>query len=316
MEDIIIIGAGPIGLYAGILASLHSLKGIIIESSSSLGGQLAELYPEKAIVDLPGFTSITASAFIKNLLAQYNSRENKPEIHLSESVTGFNKKEDGSYEVVATRGTYFTKTILLATGMGNFSPRLIGLPDEKKYKNIIYSLKDKETLKDKKVVILGGGNSAVDFDLLLAPIVSELSIVHHRDEFRAQGESVEAMKKTKTKIYLSYSISALIGEGDVLKEIEIKNAKDNSTSKISLDVLFVNYGMVPGKNVFPVEKNGTDIKVTDAYKTSLDNVFAIGNSTNYPGKVKNITCGMGEAVIAITKIDQIVNPSKNIPIHF
>lgn len=315
MNDIIIIGAGPIGLYAGILAALHDLKGIIIESQEEVGGQLSALYPEKDMIDLPGFKKITAKEYIDVLLDQYNSNENKLAIHLSETITQIEKVED-YYVVKTNKDRYETKTILIATGMGAFTPRKIGLPNEGQFKNIIYSIKNKDQYENKKFAILGGGDSAVDWGLMLEPICEQVSVVHRRNEFRAQSLSVEKLKASNANVLTPYQVSELIGDGDKLKSIVLSNVETNETKTIDVDVLFVNYGMVPSPNTFPVEKIGNNIKVYDYYQTSLENVFAIGNIIQYNGKVKNVTSGLGEAVIAITKIDQIINPNKNIPVHF
>jgi thioredoxin reductase len=315
MEDIIIIGGGPIGIYAGTLASLHNLKGIIFEAKKTLGGQLSALYPQKAIIDVPGQDSITAQGLIDLLEKQLLDKPNHPEIRTGESVMDFMKKEDG-FTVQTNLGSYETKTILIVSGMGNSLPRKMGLAGEDNYKNIMYSIADKKIARGKRVVILGGGDSAVDMANMLAPLASSLAVVHHRNEFRAQSSSVDELKKTQAKLYLPYSPSELIGEGDSLKSLQIKNTETGEEKELPLDLLLVNFGMAPSQNNFPIEKNGINIKVGASYQTSMENVFAIGNTVEYPGKVKNITCGLGEAVVAVTKIDQIVHPGKNIPIHF
>ena len=139
MDDIIIVGAGPIGLYGASLAALHLLKGRVIEGSTNVGGQLSSLYPEKAIVDLPGFASISAQGFIDKLMKQYEDNVNKLSLHLNETVLSFEKK-DSYYLVTTSKGTYETKCILLNTGMGSFSPRKTGLANEDNKNNIIYSI--------------------------------------------------------------------------------------------------------------------------------------------------------------------------------
>jgi len=316
MLDLVIIGAGPVGLYAAHLAALHNLSGVVLEARDNFGGQLSNLYPQKDIIDLPGFSRITAQGFIDNLSKQIDSRENHLKIELMESVTNF-EKIDGGYKIVTLNNNiYEAKCILLVTGMGTFTPRKIGLPNEGQFKNIAYAVKNKEIYKNKKVVVLGGGDSAVDLTLMLNPLVSDISIVHRRDEFRAQASVVDELKASKAHIYTPFNVTKLIGNSDVLTGIEITNNVTNEVKTIELDNLIVNFGLIPGVNKFNVEKKGPNILVKDSYQTSLENVFAIGNCINYPGKVKNITCGLGEAVVAITKIDQILNPNKNIPVHF
>ncbi len=313
MKDLVIIGAGPIGMYAGILASLHNLDALIIESQDNVGGQLTSLYPEKNIIDLPGFDKITAKGFIDKLINQYNSLNIKPKLLLNEEVKNFIKNND-SYKVITSKQEIDTKCILLATGMGVFSPRKIGLENENNFNNIIYSLKDKSQYKDKKVAILGGGDSAVDWALMLSDIAKQVYIIHRRNEFRAQSSSVEMLDKKGVNKLTPYNVTKLNGSNNV-KSIEITNL-NGEVKEIEVDAVFVNYGMIPSPTFFPIEKEGNTIKVGDYYQTSAENVFAVGNIINYKGKVKNITCGLGEVVVAITKIDQIIHPNKNIPVHF
>ena len=168
--------------------------------------------------------------------------------------------------------------------------------------------------KNKTVAVLGGGDSAVDWALMLSEIAKKVYIVHRRNEFRAQSSSVEDLDKHGVVKLTPYNVNKLNGN-NTCTSIEIKNL-NGEIKTLDIDAVFVNYGMVPSPSNFPVEKIGTSIKVYDFYMTSLDNVFAIGNIAHYQGKVKNITSGFGEAVIAITKIDQIIHPNKNIPVHF
>ena len=315
MDDIIIVGAGPIGLYGATLAALHLLKGRVIEGSTNVGGQLSSLYPEKAIVDLPGFASISAQGFIDKLIEQYEDNANKLPLHLNETVLTFEKK-DSYYLVTTSKGTYETKCILLTTGMGSFSPRKTGLANEDNKNNIIYSITSSSLYKGKDMVILGGGDSAVDWAIALKEVAASVTIVHRREEFRAQSSSVEKMERLGVNVLKNQAVISLNGEGDKLESITIKYNADGKEQTIPLDFLFVNYGQVTTKDSFEVEKLNNLIVTKDNYQTSLENVFACGNIITYPGKVKNITCGLGEVVVAITKIDQIINPNKNIPIHF
>ena len=316
MLDIVIIGAGPVGLYASTLASLHNLKGVVLESRDLIGGQLSNLYPQKEVVDIPGFKSITAEDFVSALLNQNNERANRLDIKVNETVLSCEKSEQG-YLVKTDSNEYETRTVLIATGMGKATPRTMGLENEEKYSNIFYSVKDKYIFKDKDVVIMGGGDSAVDEAIMLQPIAKSVKIVHRRNEFRAQSCSVTLMKDQGVETFVPYSGKKLIGSDDKVIKLILKNMEDDSKEiEIETDAIIVSYGMVAAKNNFEIDKFGQDIKVFETYMTSKENVFAIGNAINYPGKVKNITCGLGEAVVAITKIDQIINPGKNIPVHF
>ena len=314
MEDLIIIGAGPIGLYGATLAALHNLKGKIIESTSKVGGQLSSLYPEKNIIDLPGFTKITAQDFINNLEDQFLSNSNHLELKLNENVINFEKIDDVIY-VYTNKETYQTKCLLITSGMGLFTPRKIGLENESNISNIIYNVESKDSLKNKDVIILGGGDSAVDWALLLEDVANKVTIIHRRNDFRAQSGSVEKMENSSINILRNKGVVSAKKESEkcilVIEDNETKKLED-----LSCDIVFVQYGQVPSKGNFPVIKKNNLIEVNVSYETSLENVFACGNICIYPSKVKNITSGLGEVTTAITKIDQIINPNKNIPIHF
>lgn len=314
MEDLIIIGAGPVGLYGATLAALHNLKGKIIEASNQVGGQLTSLYPEKNIIDLPGFESVTAQEYINKLESQFLSNPNHLDLLLNENVINFSKNENG-IEVTTSKGTYETRCLLITNGMGLFTPRKIGLDNEDEIDNIIYQIDSKDTLKDKDVVILGGGDSAVDWALLLEDIAKSVTIIHRRNDFRAQSGSVEKMESSSIKVLKNKGVlSACKSNSKCILTIEDNESKIQE--EIKGDYIFVQYGQIPSKDNFPIEKKGGLIITKEAYQTSLENVFACGNIITYPNKVRNITAGLGEVVIAITKIDQIINPTKNIPIHF
>lgn len=198
--------------------------------------------------------------------------------------------------------------------MGVFAPRKIGLDNENQFKNIIYSIQNKNLYKDKEMVILGGGDSAVDWANTLSSICKKVTIIHRRDEFRAKEEAVKQMLMNNVNILKPYQIKAIKGINDTAQELIITN-NDIETS-IHFDYLFVNYGLVSTPIKCDLQTLLGAYKVDTSMMTSEQNIFAIGNACQYLGKVKNITCGLGEAVIAITKIDQIINPNKNIPIHF
>ena len=314
MEDIIIIGAGPVGLYAGTLAALHNLKGIIFESLPNVGGQLTSLYPEKAIIDLPGFKSILAKDYIDELYAQQQSVNNPLPVHLNEKVISYKKEED--YFVVTTSlSTYKTKTILICSGMGSFEPRKAGLENEDKLNNVIYSITEKEKYRNKNIAILGGGDSAIDWAITLKDIAKEVYIVHRRDEFRGQSSSVNLMVEKGVKVYKPYLVKSFNGIENATS-ITLTHSTAKEEVNIDVDFIFVNYGLITAPCAFNLESKNNTFVVNSYYMTSENNIFAIGNAVYYDGKVKNITSGLGEAVIAITKIDQIIHPNKNIPVHF
>lgn len=314
MEDVIIIGCGPIGLYGATLCALHNLKGIVLESREEIGGQLTALYPEKAIVDLPGFDSIKAKDFIQNLYAQYTSKDNRLPIHLHEKVVGFRKEED-AYLIETNKGSYLTKTVLITTGMGSFSPRKIGLPNEDEFENILYSCKDVSRFAGCDIAVLGGGDSAIDLSLLIAPVAKSVAIVHRRPEFRGQSYNVERMEKEGVSIYKNYAVSELKHEGSRIGLILKENA-NGSRIALNCDYILVQYGQVPSSDSFDLEKENNLIKTGASCQTSKENIFASGNIAVYEGKVKNLTTGFGEVNAAVCQIDRVVHPDKNIAPHF
>ena len=314
MEDLIIIGAGPVGLYGATLAALHNLKGKIIEANDQVGGQLTSLYPEKDIIDLPGFAKITAQDFINNLEKQFLSNPNHLELLLNESVINFEKVDD-VITVTTSKNTYQTKCLLITNGMGLFTPRKIGLENEDEISNIIYKIDSKEDLKNKDVVILGGGDSAVDWALLLENVASKVTIIHRRNDFRAQSGSVEKMESSSIQVLKNKGVLSACKSNEKCT-LTIEDNETKEKKEINSDYIFVQYGQIPSKDNFPLEKKNGLILVKEGYETSISNVYACGNIIIYPNKVKNITTGLGEVCVAITKIDQTINPTKNIPIHF
>lgn len=315
MEDIIIIGGGPVGLYAATLASLHTLKGILLEGMDTLGGQLTSLYPEKDIIDLPGINRVRAGDYIKDLIAQTMNKPNHFDLHVHEEVKEVKTIENG-YEVVTNKASYQTRFILITTGMGKFTPRKINLPNEDEFSNIYYSVPSKENFINKRVAILGGGDSAVDVANMLSDVALEVSIVHRRNDFRAQAHSVDLLKEKRVKVYKPYLIKSLEGTDGKVNKLTISHLEVERDDVLPVDAIIVQYGITSSPSIFPVKTNKLGIEVNNFFETSLPNVYAIGNSCYYEGKVKNLTCGFGEAVIAITKIDQLLNPTKNIPVHF
>lgn len=313
MFDLIIVGAGPIGLYAAHRANLHNLNTLVLESLDRVGGQLTSLYPDKDIIDLPGFKSIKAKNYIKNLMEQLDSKVN---IKLQEEVLSITKTSDEFIEIKTLNSTYITKTVLIATGIGSFSPRKLGIDNESNLKNIIYSVPDIEAYKNKHIVIFGGGDSAVDWAIALKKLNCDVTIVHRREEFRAQSSQVELMKALGVKIIAPGYLSAYSGTENKIREITIKDF-NNNTYFLQPDYLLVNYGVISNQRDLGIQLSPNNLyEVNQNMQTQKANIFAVGNVCSYAGKISNITAGMGEVVKAITEIDRIINPNKNIIRYF
>ena len=304
MYDVIIIGAGPIGLFSTFYSSLRGLKTLTLESSNSVGGQLTKIYPEKPIYDLPGIKEIKAKDYIDNLYNQYLPYSEKSPILFNveiENILLGNK----SHILKTNKGIFETKTVLIASGNGNGIPRKLEVENASKCNNILYKDKNKE------IVILGGGDSAVDIANMLVDY-SNVTIIHRRNEFRAHEESLNLFKNKNGKILTPYNVESI--DFDInLKALNLVNNSNDELVKVKADYVFVSYGLLPNKNILNniLDSDTLGILVNTQMETSQKGIYAVGNSCSYLGKVKTIASGMGEAATAITSIHQYLYPTKN-----
>lgn len=311
MYDTIIIGAGPAGLYAATSAAMHKLNACLIESSFEVGGTL-NLYKQKMVYDMPGFVELSAGDLIMHLYNQYKPYEAEVKLFLNCKATDI-KYLDNHYELFTNRGVFKTKTILFANGGGMFEPRLLELADATAKSNIYYNVNEISDFKDQELVILGGGDSAVDWALTLSDVAKKVTLVHRRPDFRAHEANVEKIRQTGC-VLTPYLPLAAIGY-DKVEYLSVKNVDDGSVIDIKTDALFVFYGSMPSKQ--SVEKWGIDfehnlIKVSPDMQTSREGIYAVGNSVTYLGKRKMIVTGLGEAATAINAISAKLYPDKTI----
>lgn len=313
MHDIIIVGAGPVGLYASFYAGMRGLKGLLIESQNYVGGQLASIYPSKPIYDIPGFIKITAGDFIENLKAQYQQFNQDIILKTNTKLTEI-KKVDDHFLVICDKEQFETKTILLTTGNGDYRPRPLDIKDATNYSNIIYNFKDVTMFNDKKVAILGGGDSAVDFANMIKEVASKTYLIHRRNEFRAHEDSLNKYKE-KGVIYTPYkAISFGKTNGNLVTSLNIQNVETNEIKEIDVDYILVNYGNLPSSSDltalgFNGGKEGLEVDIN--LMTNIDGVYACGNAITYPSKIKTITTGLAEAMTAINNINFRLFPNKN-----
>lgn len=311
MLDVIIIGAGPAGIYAGFYTGMRKLSGAIIESLSYPGGQLTTLYKEKPIYDLPGYAKISAGEFIDRLVEQYNEFSDIVPLHLTTKVTALEVKE-GGYMLHTNHGTMETKTIIIASGGGTFCPRLLSVPGADQKPNIIYRIDHLKDFHGKQVIVLGGGDSALDWAVLLSEHGAKVKIIHRRNDFRAHEDTIDKFK-AHGDILTPYNIQSVLGN-ELATGLVIEHVDTHEIQEVAADYIFVNYGFAPQPSMYQAwgfDVEGSAIKVTTSMETSLPGIYAVGNAAYYPGKVKSITPGFGEVTIAINAINNRLFPQKN-----
>lgn len=315
--DILIIGAGPTGLFAVFEAGLLKLKCHIIDALPQPGGQLAELYPKKPIYDIPGYPEVLAGDLVDNLMEQI--KQFQPGFTLAETAETIDKLDDGTFIVTTNKGTkHHAKAIAIAGGLGTFEPRKpiiedIGFYEEK---GVEYFVKDPELFRDKRIVIAGGGDSALDWSIFLSDVASEVTLIHRRNEFRGALDSVEKVQELKysgkIKMITPAEVVGLNG-AEHLESIEIDENGAHRT--IATDYFIPLFGLTPKLGAIAnwgleIEKNA--IKVNNAldYQTNIEGIYAIGDVNIYPGKLKLILCGFHEATLMCQSVYNRINPGK------
>ncbi len=310
--DVAIIGAGPTGLFAGFYAGMRGLNAIIIDKLELPGGQLSALYPEKYIYDVAGFEEIKAQDLVDNLLRQVKRFEDTTTFSLNTTVEKITKNDDTTFVLETSTGIINAKTIIIAGGNGAFSPRKLGIENEDSIKNIHYFVNDLQKFKNKRVAIFGGGDSAVDWSLMLQHTAKEVHIIHRRDAFRAHKHSVDNLIESDVNIHTPFTpVKASIDENNNATDITIKRVKTDDEVTIEVDDIICNYGFI--SNLGPIkewglELDGNKIIVDSHQKTNIEGIFAIGDVCTYPGKAALIINGFGEAPIAINSAFLAINP--------
>ena len=323
--DIIIIGAGPVGLFTVFEAGLMKLKCHLIDAIPQAGGQLSEIYPKKPIYDIPGYPSILAGELVEKLLEQ--SAPFKPGFTLGERAETISKQKDGSFVVMTSKGTkHQAPVVIIAGGLGSFEPRKPQIETLSKFENkgIAYIVKDPETYLGKKLFISGGGDSALDWAIYFAQRNnSSVGLVHRSDAFRAHKDSLEKayqlQEKGKLELYTHAEVIALEGE-EKLKSITLKQ-KDQEDKKVEVDVWFPLFGLSPKLGPIAnwgldIEKNAIKVDHTLDYQTNIPGIFAIGDVNIYPGKLKLILCGFHEATLAVQTAYKIIYPDKRFTLKY
>ncbi|MFD9628001.1 NAD(P)/FAD-dependent oxidoreductase [Peribacillus muralis] len=317
--DITIIGGGPVGLFTAFYGGMRQASVKIIESLPQLGGQLSALYPEKYIYDIAGFPKVRAQELVNNLKEQMAKFEQT--IVLEQAVQELEKQADGVFKLTTDKEIHYSKTIIITAGNGAFQPRRIEIDDAKKYEssNLHYFIDDLNHFAGKKVAVFGGGDSAVDWALMLEPIADKVSIIHRRDKFRAHEHSVENLINSKVEIMTPYIPSDLIGTEGQIHTVAIKDTKGEDTKTLDVEAVIVNYGFI--SSLGPIKNWGLDIQknsilVNTKMETNIPGIYAAGDIATYDGKVKLIASGFGEAPTAVNHAKQYIDPKAKVqPMH-
>lgn len=322
--DVVIVGAGPCGLFQVFELGLLGLKAEIIDSIRQPGGQCTELYPDKPIYDIPAIPMCTGEELTANLLKQIEPFEYG--MHLDEEVTTLERQDDDSFVVGTSAGKQFlAKAVVIAGGVGSFQPRAVRATgvDDFTGTSLHYSVKDPTIFTDKKLVIFGGGDSALDWVIELAGKAGHISLVHRRDEYRAVDATVNKMRaladKGEIDVYENSKVTEFIGADGELTGVTIAN-KEGETTEISADQALVFFGLAP--KLGPIADWGLDMNRktinvnTETFETSEPGIYAVGDINYYPGKKKLILCGFHEAALAAFAIKQRLEPDKKVHVQY
>ena len=318
--DIIIIGAGPVGLFTVFEAGLLKLNCHLIDSLPQPGGQCAEIYPKKPIYDIPGYPSILASSLVDNLMEQI--KPFKPGFTLGESAQTIEKDTDGNFIVTTHQGTkHQAPVVAIAGGLGVFTPRKPPVPDLHKFENksIYYIVKDPSIFENQNLVISGGGDSALDWALYFAKNnAKSVSLVHRSEQFRAHNDSVQKAldyaEKGKIKMFLNAEVNQLIGDKK-LNSLNIKFKKGKKDEEIPCDSWLPLFGLTPKLGPIAdwgleIEKNAIKVNNSTDYSTNIPGIYAIGDVNTYQGKLKLILCGFHEGTIMVQSAFKRIYPDK------
>ncbi|MGX7030711.1 NAD(P)/FAD-dependent oxidoreductase [Vagococcus zengguangii] len=313
--DITIIGGGPTGLFSAFYAGMRQARTLVIESLPQLGGQLAMLYPEKHIYDVAGFPSVTARELVDNLIEQNQRFEH--DYALTETVIAIEKNEDNLFNIMTNKNVYRSKTIIITAGNGAFEPRRMTLneADTCEEHSLHYFINDLEKFRDQRVVVTGGGDSAIDWALMLEPIAKEVTLVHRRKEFRGHEHSVSLLKQSSVQLKTPYIVDEIEHTEGMIHTIHLVNPKEDTQETILADHLIVNFGFK--SSIGPIkdwglELKGRQIKVSSDMMTSAPGIFAAGDICWYPGKVELIATGLGEAPTAVNNALHFANPEQRV----
>jgi len=321
--DVVIIGAGPVGLFAVFELGLNDMKCHLIDILDKPGGQCAELYPEKPIYDIPALPIVTGHGLTEALMKQIEPFN--PVFHFNQMAESLTKTEDGKWRVVTDAGTVIEATVLvIAAGGGSFVPKKPPIKGIEEYeaKSVFYSVRRMETFRDRHIVIAGGGDSALDWTLNLQPLAAKLTLIHRRDEFRAAPDSVNKMRELVAEGKIDLKIGQIVhlnGAGGQIESVTLK-PESGHNENIACDSLLPFYGLT--MKLGPVANFGINLHQnlipvdTEKFESDVPTIFAIGDINSYPGKLKLILSGFHEAALMAQQAFHYVHPNRKLRFQY
>lgn len=320
IADVTIIGGGPTGLFASFYAGLRGVGCRVVDALPQLGGQLMALYPEKYIFDVGGLPKILAKDLAKNMVEQ--GTQFGPEVILGSEVTGLTRR-DGLVVLETARGELLSRTVVITAGKGALNPRVLECPGWDDFfraeSGIHTHVRQPEDFRDKRVLLVGGGDSAVDWALGLQGIARELTIIHRRDQFRAHRATTEEMRdlaaRGKLTILTPYEVDSIQGDNRCVASVTVAQNETGEKSTLEVDAIVALLGFKPdlgpiGRWGLELERNS--IKVTSLMETNIEGVYAAGDVVTYPGKLELIATGYAEAAIAVNNAVHYLNPKARV----
>lgn len=314
IADITIIGGGPTGLFTAFYGGMRDMNVKIIDSLPQLGGQLSALYPEKYIYDIAGFPKVRAQELVDSLVEQAGYFN--PEIVLEEAVKHIEKIDEHYFKVETTKDVHYSKTVVITAGAGAFEPRRLKLDRAEQYegKNLHYFIHDLQAFKDQNVLITGGGDSAVDWALMLEPIAKQVTLIHRRDKFRAHEHSVEELYNSNVNVKTPFTIEEFKGDEEQIHQVVLQE-KSGEQETFDVDSVIVNHGFI--SSLGPIKEWDLDIEknsvvVNSKMETNIKGIYAAGDIATYEGKVKLIATGFGEAPVAVNNAKAYIDPNAKV----
>ncbi|MCW1293722.1 MAG: NAD(P)/FAD-dependent oxidoreductase [Candidatus Rehaiarchaeum fermentans] len=316
--ELVIVGGGPIGLYAALIAKLYNLSFILLESTNSFGGQVISLYPTKPVDDSPGLVNAEGKDLIDNLLKQLEKQNAIQNLRLNSKVIDIINNNDKFLVKLENGNVISTKAILLSIGFGEVVPKTLNVPGEKEFldKGVYYYVKSREDFKGKRVAVIGGGDSAFDWALDIIDYANEIYIIQHNDKLKAAPLSIEKFKQKNGKILLNKNVISINGK-DRVESITIQDVVSNSKEDLQIDSVIIAIGNLIHREQFPsinLEKNQYGFIIDKDCQTSVKNIYAAGDCSAYDGS-RFLSVGFGQAALAVEMIARSLRPAGLAPLH-